>query len=54
MVQVEGHRAGLSAAIRHRTQVRQPRLESFVLLPDVPNVQRRELTVYNKVLEERA
>ena len=54
VVQVEGHRAGLLAAIRRRLQVRQARLESFVSLPDVPDVQRRELTVYDKLMEERA
>lgn len=53
VVQVEGHRAGLLAAIRRQNQVRQALLESFPSLPEAPDVQRRELSVYDQVSEER-
>jgi len=52
VVQVEGHRAGLLAAIRRQNQVRQALLESFPSLPEAPDVQRRELSAYDRVLEE--
>ena len=53
VVQIEGHRAGLLAAIRRQNQVRQARLESFPSLPAAPDVQRRELAVYDRASEER-
>ncbi len=53
IIQVPGHRAGLLAAIRRESQVRQTRLESFLSLPSAPVVQQRDLAVYDRLLEER-
>lgn len=52
VIQVEGHRVGLLAALRRRNQVLQTRLESFVSLPEAPVVERRDLSVYDRAAEE--
>jgi transposase len=54
VIQVAEHRAGLLAAIRRQNQVRQERLESFQSMPSAPDVQRRDLAVYDTLLEGRA
>ena len=52
VVQAEGHRAGLLAAIRQRPPVRQARLESFQSFPEAPLVEQRDLSVYDKATQE--
>jgi len=52
-VQIEGHRAGLLAAVRQRNAVSQTRIESFVSLPEAPVVERRDLAVYDRATEEK-
>lgn len=53
VIQIAEHRAGLLAAIRRQSQVRQARLESFQSMPSAPDVQRRDLAVYDTLLEGR-
>lgn len=52
VVQTEGHRAGLLAAIRQKPPVRQARLESFQSFPEVPRVEQRDLSVYDQATQE--
>ena len=53
VIQIAEHRAGLLAAIRRQNQVRQARLESFQSMPTVPDVERRDLAVYDTLLEAK-
>ena len=52
-VRIEGHRTGLLEAIRKQNEVTQRRLEHFQSLPPPPEVERRDLGVYDKLLEEK-
>lgn len=51
-VRVEGHCACLLEAIRKQNEVTQSRLEHFQSLPPPPEVEHRDLRVYDKLLEE--
>ena len=47
------HTAGMVAAARRHNQALQMRLESYPSLPPGPVVDRRNLAVYDTLLEER-
>ena len=52
-VPVEGDRAGLLEAIRKQNDVVQRRLEQFPSSPPAPEVEQRDLGVYDQLLEEK-
>lgn len=52
-IRIEGHREGLLEAIRKRNDVVQRRLENFPSLPPSPEVEQRDLGVYDQLLEEK-
>lgn len=52
-IRIEGHRAGLLEAIRKRNNVVQSRLGHYPSLPPAPEVEQRDLGVYDQLLEEK-
>lgn len=53
VIRIAGHRTGLLEAIRTRNDVVQRRLEHFPSLPLPPAVEKRDLGVYDQLLEEK-